>query len=185
MIFRVCCDSLRKFLKSFIKHYPRFSESEWYRMLKHKKCKIHTELKKYINAMNLYFTENVNKLRGKKGLKQETFKNNVWTHQNVIDRFLRRIVVFNQIVQGDDLKQDVFNGKYKGYLKMGRNYKYMRLKAIECQWKHCKNKNGNKRKKFRKCKGCRLCRYCSKKCQKLDWNRGCHKEMCGLFTMIC
>ena len=74
----------------------------------------------------------------------------------------------------------VLKGKYKKYLKISKKIKdkRMRLESIECSWKYCRKNNFKENKyKFRKCKGC-YCRYCNRKCQKLDWNKGCHKEIC-------
>ena len=36
-------------------------------------------------------------------------------------------------------------------------------------------------KEFKVCPQCKTARYCSDACQKLDWNAGGHKEMCGTF----
>ena len=32
--------------------------------------------------------------------------------------------------------------------------------------------------KMKWCKKCKIVRYCSKKCQKIDWNRNNHKQLC-------
>ena len=37
-----------------------------------------------------------------KGEKHDTLKNNVWTHQYVIRRFIKRLVICNQIIQDND-----------------------------------------------------------------------------------
>eukprot|EP01084_Bolivina_argentea_P309187 534786_1 len=51
-----------------------------------------------------------------------------------------------------------------------------------CQWISCHNsKQKQKRKnlKWYKCSMCVIVYYCSKRCQKLDWNKGYHKKFCG------
>lgn len=51
-----------------------------------------------------------------------------------------------------------------------------------CQWIYCrknKQENTNNNLKWYKCRKCVIVYYCSKKCQKLDWNRGYHKKFCG------
>eukprot|EP01084_Bolivina_argentea_P077082 139757_1 len=64
------------------------------------------------------------------------------------------------------------------------NEKKLKWKYVTCQWYKCNNSKinlikRNKTKKWKKCSGCLLARYCSKKCQKLDWNKGFHKRLCG------
>ena len=57
------------------------------------------------------------------------------------------------------------------------------IHPIQCQWKYCDNKyyfHEGKQTKLKKCKRCKYSRYCSVRCQKLDWNRGLHKEICDL-----
>ena len=39
------------------------------------------------------------------------------------------------------------------------------------------------RKKFKMCKGCKLAYYCSKKCQKYDWVRNKHSNVCKLLAI--
>ena len=54
------------------------------------------------------------------------------------------------------------------------------LRAVKCQWKRCRKRNrfDKGREKFKKCGNCKVVRYCSVRCQKLDWNRGSHKQIC-------
>lgn len=56
------------------------------------------------------------------------------------------------------------------------------LRSVECQWKLCYKVNRyDKHKnigKFKKCGSCKVARYCSSRCQKMDRNRGCHKQIC-------
>ena len=60
--------------------------------------------------------------------------------------------------------------------------KGMRYKDLECQWKYCKKtKKSTKKRDWKKCKGCKMARYCCKRHQKLDWNKGKHKQICKLF----
>ena len=60
------------------------------------------------------------------------------------------------------------------------------LRAVECQWKPCCKENryhkNNSNGKFKKCGHCKVARYCSVRCQKLDWNRGDHKQICFHLT---
>ena len=61
----------------------------------------------------------------------------------------------------------------KEYLKYkyGKQYK---LKQIIFN-----KKKFNKKNKWYKCKGCKINYYCSGKCQKIDWSRGKHREICN------
>ena len=60
------------------------------------------------------------------------------------------------------------------------------LRAVTCQWKLCDKENRYHTNKdvgkFKKCGSCKSVRYCSIRCQKLDWNRGCHKQICLYLT---
>eukprot|EP01083_Nonionella_stella_P058385 152910_1 len=50
-----------------------------------------------------------------------------------------------------------------------------------CEWLYCANtKKGQRMKnsKWYKCAKCMIIYYCSKHCQKLDWNKGHHKQIC-------
>ena len=179
IIFRITCESLTDLLRVYMKHYNRYKDTEWFRGLAQRnKCEIHDELEHYAQILPKYFKEQrLILIKRKTG---DSFKNNIWTHHHVINKCIKRLLIFNQMIQGNDDK--ILNGKFAKYLKMkGKKDKFLRLKSIECQWKYCTRKNDNNTDKFRKCKGCRLSRYCSKKCQKLDWNKGCHKQICALF----
>ena len=173
IMFRVTCEAVKDLLKVFMKLYGRLKKTGWFELLmeggKGKDQTIRKDTKRFSKSCIGYF---------RKQLLRMNVKNHLWTHQYVINKLIERLVIYNEIIQGNDEK--VLNGKYRKYLKMRKKDKCMKLEGIECQWKYCKKRNGNE-KKFRKCKGCRLCRYCSKKCQKLDWNKGCHKQICALF----
>ena len=173
IIFRVTCQAIKDLLKVFMKLYPRLKKTGWFGLIievgKGKNLQISRDTKRGSKFCINHFRKQLLKMNA---------KNHLWTHQYVINKLIERLVIYNEIIQGNDDK--VLNGKYRRYLKMRKKDKCMRLEAIECQWKYCKKRNRNKGK-FRKCKGCRLCRYCSKTCQKLDWNKGCHKQICALF----
>eukprot|EP01084_Bolivina_argentea_P003657 6879_1 len=54
---------------------------------------------------------------------------------------------------------------------------------IECQWYRCTNRKidlieKGKKCEWKKCSGCQIARYCSRICQKLDWNKGFHSNIC-------
>ena len=52
----------------------------------------------------------------------------------------------------------------------------------ECMRIECKNKRGLKNiNQFLKCRKCRIASYCSRRCAKLDWNKGYHKIYCKLY----
>ena len=54
-------------------------------------------------------------------------------------------------------------------------------REMQCLWKKCnvRAKDMDKDKLY-KCSRCKVARYCSRRCQKKDWNIGCHKELCVL-----
>ena len=61
---------------------------------------------------------------------------------------------------------------------------------VACEINYYKHKYGMrafthwnelKRANWYKCKACKVVYYCSRRCQKLDWNNGSHKEICKQF----
>eukprot|EP01084_Bolivina_argentea_P051391 94530_1 len=76
---------------------------------------------------------------------------------------------------------------YNKYLSVSDNN--LKFDNVECQWRKCEKRKVDMKQKcsvkmWKKCKGCKVVRYCSKHCQKLDWNKGSHKEVCKkLLTM--
>eukprot|EP01084_Bolivina_argentea_P154647 269545_1 len=56
-----------------------------------------------------------------------------------------------------------------------------RIKRInQCANNQCRfrNNNGKKMKKYKLCGGCKFVLYCCRKCQKIDWTLGHHREFC-------
>lgn len=52
-------------------------------------------------------------------------------------------------------------------------------KNLQCHNKRCRK---TERKSKYCCSRCRVAIYCSRRCQKLDWNRGKHKEQCKAYV---
>eukprot|EP01084_Bolivina_argentea_P073383 133175_1 len=74
-----------------------------------------------------------------------------------------------------ECKHDYYEWKY------GCNYYDMNTNYYTRQNRKCKEKNIWQQpaiNKWYKCKGCRVVFYCSRRCQKADWSKGLHKEMC-------
>ena len=53
-----------------------------------------------------------------------------------------------------------------------------------CMRMECKHKRGERdidRIKFLMCSQCKIASYCSRRCAKLDWNKGYHKVYCRVY----
>lgn len=91
---------------------------------------------------------------------------------------------FGMTMQGDRALLD-FLDKSRFLMQGFSGYKWKKvglLRTVQCQWQGCERKNkydeSKRIEKFKKCGNCRMVRYCSVRCQKLDWNRGYHKQIC-------
>ena len=71
--------------------------------------------------------------------------------------------------------------------KYQRNYWtefYAKEKCMRLQCENTRGRKGVDRIGFVLCKKCKIASYCSRRCAKLDWNRGSHKEYCQSYADI-
>eukprot|EP01084_Bolivina_argentea_P279955 478682_1 len=110
----------------------------------------------------------------------KTFKSALQVN-GIFDKFKENNTILHQAhninpflsLKDKDWLQNVFN-----YFN-GSAYDLFKFRwnNMECQNVYCRNKRLNT-VNFKKCKSCRVVRYCSRKCQKIDWSRNKHKEIC-------
>eukprot|EP01084_Bolivina_argentea_P170494 295430_1 len=179
IIFRVVSDSFNDLLRTFLKRYNRIKHSEWLNGMKTTVVGMKSaedELRYRIDKTCAYLRgQDMKQILNEKAV---TLKNVIWKYVHYDKELLFERDAFYYSLCFEEMYLDEHES-FAIFTKMAKHSK-LKLKSVECQWKPCHKKNDYKKngRKFKKCKGCKLVRYCGTKCQKFDWNKGYHNQMC-------
>ena len=126
-------------------------------------------------------------------MKDKKFLRYFWIHEWAVAEIKKIFIDYGEIhVVFDDDHKIVLTPlkghewlKYKQYNPLKDHDEYYQMEVDEklVFWNDCKYCGKNK-KKLKICKKCKKTMYCSRGCQKRDWNKGNHKNVCDILKNL-